>query len=470
MTTKSWNFLAAWLVLVGGLFGWVHGQDSPTAHWPNWRGPNLNGVADQAARPPLEWSPTKNVAWKVAVPGKGISTPIVWGDQIILTTAIESPAAANNANEGADNRNQEAQRERGEQRESRGGGGERRRGGGGRGGPPPSKPIRFMVMSLDRGTGAKQWETVVHEGIPHEGVHSTNTFASASPVCDGQRIYAFFGSNGIYCLDMQGQVLWKRDLGNMTMRGTFGEGASPALFAETLIIPWDHEGASLLFALDAKSGEEKWKVERDEASTWSTPLITEYQGVVQVITNGSKKVRSYDLKDGRLIWECSGQAMNPVPTPIRDGDHVLVMTGYQGFAIQSIALDSKGDVSGTSKIRWSRRDAAPYVPTGVLYEGLLYVTKFRDAILSILDAETGEVLVDQERLPGLDGLYASLAAANGHIYVFGRNGNAVVLKHGKQFEVVARNSLEEGVDASPVILGDNLYVRTHGHLYCFANQ
>lgn len=472
------TFLGRFLLAGSLLMAWacqVVAFDGPDDNWPNWRGPNDNGVAANSAKPPVEWSPTTNVKWKVPVAGKGISTPIVWENQIILTTAVADSSAGNNGQadvpaEGRQDAQDQSRQRREGQGEGQGRGGQRQRGGGGgggRGGGAPVTAMKFLVVSLDRTTGNKIWETIVHEGTPHEGVHGTNTFASASPITDGERIYASFGSNGIYCLDMQGKVIWKKDLGNMTMRGTFGEGASPALHGDTLVVPWDHEGASFLVALDATSGAEKWKVDRDERSTWSTPLITEYNGTTQVITNGSTRVRSYNLADGSLIWECTGQVMNPVPTPIRDGDYVVVMTGYQGFAIQSIALDSKGDVSGTDKIRWSRRDSAPYVPTGVLYGDRLYITKSRDAIISILNAETGEEYVDQERLPGLDGLYASLGAANGHIYVFGRNGNAVVLKHGDKLEIVAQNRLDEGVDASPVMLGNQLFVRTHGHMYCF---
>ncbi|MEQ1903215.1 MAG: PQQ-binding-like beta-propeller repeat protein [Pirellulaceae bacterium] len=430
-------------------------------NWPNWRGPAGDGVAAENANPPLEWSDTKNVKWKIEVPGKGISTPIVWGNQIIVTSAV--PTGKPDDKKAAEPK--EEPPPKGEGPGGKGKGKGRRMSG-----PPPSTPYEFVVISYDRETGKQNWSTKVNEAVPHEGVHGTNTFASASPVTDGNHIFASFGSNGIYCLDMKGKEIWKKDLGKMKTRASFGEGASPALHGDTLVVPWDHEAGSFIVALDAKSGTEKWRKDRDEPSSWSTPLITEYKGVTQVITNGTKRARSYDLKDGSLIWECGGQSQNPIPTPIRDGDYVLVMTGYSGFSIQSIALDSKGDVTDSDKVRWSKTDAAPYVPTGVLYKGNVYFTKSRDPRFSILRAENGETLVDQESLPGLDGLYASLVAANDHIFALGRNGSAVVLKHGNKLNIVGKNKIDEGIDASPIVLGNQLFIRGHKHLFCFEKK
>ncbi|MEZ6096545.1 MAG: PQQ-binding-like beta-propeller repeat protein [Pirellulaceae bacterium] len=246
------------------------------------------------------------------------------------------------------------------------------------------------------------------------------------------------------------------------------KGASPSLHGDTLVVPWDHEGQSYVAALSAKDGNELWKVDRDEPTTWATPLITEFDGRTQVIMNGSNRVRSYDLADGSLIWECGGQVTNPIPTPIRDGDHVIVMTGYQGYAVQSIALNSKGDVTDSDKVRWSRNDSAPYIASGVMVDDRLYFTKSRDAIISSVNTETGDVVIDQERLSGLDSLYASLASAGGYIYAVGRNGTTCVIRNGDQFEVVATNELGEGIDASPAFVGNSLLLRGAKHLYCIS--
>lgn len=375
-------FHLGWVMLTSSLI-WGQDSNSRDSNWPNWRGPNSDGVAVGAA-PPLIWSESENVKWKIEVPGKGNATPVIWDDAVIVLTAIPADAKS----------------EKPSITES-----EQRGNPSGRGGQRQNLVShKFAVIAYARETGAQKWITVVHEAVPHETGHQTNTFASASPITNGKYIFASFGSFGVYCLDMKGNVIWSKMLGQMLTRNSFGEGASPALHGETLVVPWDHEGQSSVFGLNTRDGSVIWETKRDEPTTWATPLITEYDGVTQVIMNGTNKVCSYDLSDGSLLWECGGQVTNPIPTPIRDGHHVLVMTGYRGFAIQSIALNSKGDVTNTKQVRWTRNDAAPYVASGVLIENRLYITKSRDPILSILNAETGEVLVDQKRLPKLDGL------------------------------------------------------------------
>jgi outer membrane protein assembly factor BamB len=307
---------------------------------------------------------------------------------------------------------------------------------------------------------------VAAEAVPHEAGHQTNTFASGSPITDGRRLWVSFGSQGIYCYDLEGKLRWKRDLGDMQTRNAFGEGASPALYKDTLIVPWDHEAQSFIAALDANTGEPRWKTDRDELTTWATPLIVEHDGRVQVIANGSNRVRSYDLKTGEVIWECGGQASNPIPSPVVQNDLVYCMTGYRGYAVYAIPLDSKGDITDSNHIAWSRTDAGPYVSSPLLYGGQLYFTKARDAVLSSLDAATGEPIIEQVRLPGLNSMYASPVAAADRIYFTSREGATIVLKHGPQLDVLATNRLDEGIDASPAIVGKRMYLRGENHLYC----
>lgn len=326
-----------------------------------------------------------------------------------------------------------------------------------------------MVISYDRNDGSQQWQTIVAEEIPHEGVHSTNNYAPASPVTDGQNLYVDFGSRGIYCLDLQGNVKWKRDLGKMRTRNSFGEGSSAAIAGDKLIVPWDHEGDSFLAALNRETGEIVWKVDRDEATTWATPLIVERKGRTQVITSGTT-VRSYDAETGKLIWSCGGQVGNPIPTPILFGDHVICMTGYRGNAIYSISLDSEGDVSDSQMVAWSNNDAAPYVPSAVLYQGQLYLNKTNNNIVTSLDAASGAVLIPPQRLRGLGDMYSSPVAANGHIYFTGRDGNTVVFRHGTDLEIVATNSLGETIDSSLAIVGDRIYIRGEKHLFCIGAE
>ena len=441
-------------------------QSERLENWHRWRGPNGDGVAPEG-NPPVTWDAEKNVSWKVEIPGRGSASPIVWGDRVFVLTAV--PGAA---------RDDAAQQERRAERPQAGGSPRRSRFGG-RGGPggrggfganaAPRDPHKFMVICLDRQTGRVLWERTAAEEVPHEGGHETNTFASGSPVTDGEHLYVSFGSRGVFCYDLDGDLQWKRDLGDMQTRNAFGEGSSPALHEDTLVVNWDHEGDSFIAALDARSGETRWKVPRDERTTWATPLIVEHNGRTQVITNGTR-VRSYDLATGDLIWECGGQAGNPIPSPIvRDGV-AYCMTGFRGYAVYAIPLDSRGDVTGSDKVLWHRDDTGPYISSAVLYDDFLYVTNERRAILNCLKAETGETVYGPARLPGLSTLYSSPVAAAGRIYYSDRGGNTLVLEHGPELKVLATNNLGEGIDASPAIVGTQMFVRGTNHLYCLEDR
>ncbi|MEX2214059.1 MAG: PQQ-binding-like beta-propeller repeat protein, partial [Phycisphaeraceae bacterium] len=336
---------------------------------------------------------------------------------------------------------------------------------GGRGrGTAPTTLYQFTLIAYERNTGKEAWRSVAIETVPHESGHGTNTHASASPITDGKHLYASFGSQGIFCFDMTGKEIWKRDLGDMQTRNAFGEGASPALHKDTLVVAWDHEGQSAIYALDAKTGEVKWATGREEATAWGTPVIVEHKGKTQVITNGTT-VRSYDLATGTTLWECPGQATNPIATPIvRDGI-AYCMTGYRGYAVFAIPLDSKGVVP-RDKAVWNRTDAGPYVSTGVLYGDLLYYTKSRDAIMIAANPKTGEKVIEETRLPGLSSMYASMVAAKDRIYITSREGTTLVIKHGPKLQVLATNTLDEGIDASPALVGKQMFIRGQKHLYC----
>lgn len=341
---------------------------------------------------------------------------------------------------------------------------------GGRGGATPTAAQQFTVMALDRGTGEVLWQQSARVEVPHEGHHPTNTYASASPVTDGEYLYAFFGSRGLYCYDFEGNLKWKRDLGNLQSRAGFGEGASPALAGDLLFINWDNEGQSYLIALDKGSGEEVWKVKRDERTSWVTPTVVEVEGKQQVIMPGTNATRSYDAATGELIWEAEGLTGNVIPTPVVGNDKVYVMSGYQGRSIQAIELSAKGDVSDSDAIVWSVRHSAPYVPSAVLSNGRLYVNKGNDAYYTCLDAETGDEIFRDESLEGIRGIYASPIAANGYIYVVGREGTTLVLKDADTFEIVATNKLGDRFDASPAIVDNELFLRGHDYLYCISQK
>ncbi|MFN3192598.1 MAG: PQQ-binding-like beta-propeller repeat protein [Aureliella sp.] len=462
-------------------------------NWANWRGPNYTGAID-GVNPPTTWDDSQNVKWKTAIPGSGSGSPIIWGDRIYVVSAMETNKRGQPDMNGVPT---------GPSRVGPGGfrgrggppGGQRGGFGGGQGGPPrsgrggrggmnnatPDRYFQFAVLAYDKATGREVWKTIVNEAVPHEGGHTTNTHASGSPVTDGNHIYVSFGSYGVYCLDMDGNQVWERDLGKMTTRNAFGEASSPALYKDTLVVPWDQDGfedkngngtrddgelLSSIVGLDAKTGEIKWRTPRSsEPTTWGTPLIIPGDGQDQVVMNGTT-VRSYDLETGKQIWECGGQVTNPIPTPIPFGDNVICMTGYRGNAIYSMAIDSQGKLDGTDKVNWSRDDAAPYVASGTLHRGQLYFTKSRDGIMSAVNAETGEVIIPQKRINGVRDLYASVIAAGDHIYFTGRDGTTTVIQHGDDYEQVAVNQLGEAVDASLAVSGNEIFIRAAEHLYC----
>lgn len=422
-------------------------------NWHQWRGPGADGVAPHGD-PPVEWSEDNNIRWKVAVPGSGSASPIVWQDRIFILTAIPTDQTPGRA-------------------AAAGGGGSRpeqsrpaRRGGGASALPAPANVHQFAILCLDRNTGATIWQQSAHAEVPHEGRHQSNTFASGSAITDGRFVYASFGSRGIYCYDRDGDLQWKRDLGDMQTRNGFGEGASPALHGDTLLVPWDQEANSAFYALDAATGETRWQVERDEVSTWATPLVVEHAGRTQVITNGTRRARSYDFATGELIWECGGQVTNPIPSPVARDGLAWCMTGYQGNAVYAIPLDATGDLTGTDRVAWHRTDTGPYIASPTLYGDILYVTKSRDAVLTRLDPTTGEPIGGQTRLPGLGTLYASPVAAADRIYYTDRDGTTLVLAHGPHLKVLATNNLGEGIDASPAIVGKQMFLRGARHLYC----
>ena len=420
--------------------------------WHRWRGPTANGVAPQG-NPPLNWDESTNIQWKVKLPGYGSGTPIVWQDRVYLLAAVDTGQMPEGAASSDD-------------QESSGRGG--RRGGFRMSTPTPKTEFEFKLLCLDRQTGETVWSRVARKQVPFSGHHPSHGFASSSAVTDGTLLYASFGSYGIYCYNLAGELQWELDLGDMQTRAGFGEGASPALYKESLVVTWDHEGESFIVCLNARSGKEVWRQARDERTTWATPFIIEHEGTVQVITNAQNRTRSYNLTDGALLWECGGQAGNPIATPVAREGTVYCMTGFRGYAVYALPLSARGDISDSDQVVWKYTDNGPYVASPVLYDDLLYFTKERRGVLSCVRADNGEFQFENQRLPGFEGLYASLSAAAGKIYIVSRNGTTLVLKHGPQFEILATNKLGEGIDASPVIVGNQLLLRGAEHLYAIA--
>ncbi|MEE9125917.1 MAG: PQQ-binding-like beta-propeller repeat protein, partial [Planctomycetota bacterium] len=386
--------------------------------WSTWRGPDGTAIA-RTGKPPTEWSEEKNIRWKTRIPGDASSSPIVFGDRIYVTTAIETE-------------------EEGEAPQPQGGRRRRGFGGFGFGRRAPTTVHEFAVVAVNRKNGKIVWKKTVKKSVPHEAGHATASQASGSPLTDGKHIYAFFGSRGLHCLDMEGNVKWSKDLGQMRTSGGFGEGASPALYGDTLIVNWDHQGASFVVALRKGDGEEIWRKPRNERTSWSTPIIVPVDGRHQVIITATRASRAYDLETGEVIWSCSGMTGNCIPTPIHVDGIAYLMSGFNGSALQAIKLSgAKGDITDSEDhILWEHRRGCPYTPSGLVYDGYVYFMFSNSGRLSCLDAKTGKPYYSGKRLRGLRTVYSSLVGAAGHIYVSGRKGRTKVIKLGKEFEVV----------------------------------
>jgi outer membrane protein assembly factor BamB len=397
-------------------------QWAAAGNWPHWRGDAGNGVALEGA-PPVSWSDTKNVKWKVEIPGSGSGSPIVWENRVFVVTAV--PVAAG------------------------------------------SEELEFVVLCFDRGNGELIWKQVANRAKPHEGTHATNGFASASPCTDGEHLYAHFGSRGLYCYTLDGELVWKRDLGRMQARAGFGEGSSPTLAGDKVIVPWDHEGQSHLFALDKKTGETVWKVDRDEPTCWATPLIVEHNGKSQVIVSGQNYARSYELETGRELWRCAGQTQRPVASPVAANQRVFIGSGFRGSFLGAFRLDGSGDIAGSQAVEWTVSRDTPDIPSFLLSQGRLYYYKGKSGVLTCLNAQTGEPYYETQRV-GLGTIYASPVAAGGHVYLTDRSGKTVVIEDGPELKVVATNSVGETVDATPAPVDNQLFIRGERHLFCIA--
>lgn len=415
--------------------------------WHQWRGPHATGVAPHSS-PPTEWGPDKNIRWKTEIPGLGHATPIIWDETIFVTTAIKAgKKISSEALTARENQLPEWRRNSGS---------------------PVTHVTKFVTMAINRHNGQVIWQKTAKEALPHEGTYKDASWASPSAITDGQFLFAYFGSFGLYCYDFTGQLQWETDFGDMDVFLDFGEGSSPALHDNTLFINWDHQGQSFIIALDKQTGKEKWRTERDEISTWTTPVAA-LSEPPQVIVSANNKTCGYDVETGGLIWSAAGLTKNTIPSPVFADGIVYVASGYDGEMLQAIrAKGASGDVTDSDSIVWQRQKDAPYVPSLLLYGDMLYALKSNKGIVSCFDAKTGKVHYGPERLKSLKGIYASPVAANGKVYFVGRQGNCLVLKHSHDFEILAENRLEDRFDASPAIVGDQLYLRGHKYLYCIS--
>ncbi len=410
-------------------------------NWHHWRGPEANGTAPKAD-PPLNWDEKTNIRWKAELPGKGSATPIVWGDQVFVLTAIKTDRTV--PPEKLPKADPNFKRKT----------------------TAPTNLYQFAVLAFDRNTGNLRWKQVCTEQVPHEGHHPTHSFAGGSPTTDGKFLYLSFGSRGTYCYDLQGNLQWKRDLGQMNTRLGWGEAVTPVVWGEHLLLNWDQEANSAVYCLNARTGETRWKKGRDEPTSWNTPLVVEYEGGTQVIVNGKNRVRGYKLENGDLLWECGGMTLNAIPSPVAAGGVVYCVSGYRGAAAVAVPLTARGDLTDSAKVSWRYAKGTPYVPSPLLLGNRLIFTQANTPILTSLDIQTGKPVLDRERLPNQKSFYASPVAAVGRIYLVDREGTTVVLKQGDKFEVLAVNRLNDGFDASPALVGKQMFLRGEKYLYC----
>ena len=334
----------------------------------------------------------------------------------------------------------------------------------------PERKMRFQVIAIDRKTGKSRWQTTVRQAQPHQSTHESGTWASNSPVTDGHHVIAFFGSNGLFCLDgPTGKIIWQKDLGKMQVKHGHGEGVSPALHGNTVIINWDHEGDSFVVALNKATGKELWRQPRDEPTSWSTPIIVEHDGKPQVIISATNAIRAYDLATGKELWKCGGMPNNVVASPVATNGIVIAGASYVRKAMLAINLKgATGDLTETDKVLWRRRTGTPYVPSLLLYQDTLYFFHHYQNIISIADARTGQEH-GPFRIP-IRSLYASPVAAANRVYLTDLTGVTLVLAHGKKPELKSRNDLGEPISASAAIAGNEIFLRGSQHLYCIAEE
>ncbi len=422
-------------------------SSNPLDNWPHWRGPLVTGEAPRA-NPPVQWDEKTNVRWKVKIPGKSSATPIVWGNQVFVVTAVDTGKAASPEDIPKFDRTKLSTVGKKLIPEV------------------PNTYHKYVVMSLDRRTGKVLWQKTATKQVPHEGHHSTHSHCAGSPTTDGKFLYVSFGSHGLYCYDFKGDLKWKTDLGTMFTRYGWGEASTPAIYKGALVVTWDHEGQSMLYVLDARTGDVRWKVKRDEPTSWATPLVVERKGVTQVVTPGTNYIRSYDLISGKLIWKCGPLTVNAIPSPVARNGVVYCMSGYRGAYAYAIPLDSKGDVSKSPTIAWKKSRGTPYITSPLLYGNRLYYTKFWSPIVTCVDAKTGKEIY-YNRVPNLSKLYASPVGAAGRVYMVDRDGLTVVLKHNADdVKTLSVNQLDAKIDSSPAMVGNQLFLRSHTHLYC----
>ena len=417
------------------------------ANWPQWRGPDGSGISTEKNLP-ASWTPKTNIKWKAAIPGRGHSSPIVWGNRVFVTTAVEgdvvpgAKAAKHMLGDkefvhpdsvGADRKHQ------------------------------------FKVIALNRESGKVVWEVTAWEGTPYDNRHRKSSYAASTPATDGKMVYAFFGTEGLYAYDFNGKLAWKANLGNMANLG-MGTGTSPILFENLVIVQCDEDNGegSFIVALDKKTGKEAWRTPRKIQISWSTPLLVKTATRSELITSGTEHVISYDPATGKELWRHKGLESNAIPSPVANNDTVYLVAGFPAKIAMAIKLGGSGDLTGTPNVPWKYAKGTAYVPSPILYGDYLYLTTDR-GILTCIDAKTGEVKYEGGRIPIPATFTASPVAFEGKILMTSEDGDTFIVKAGPKHEVLATNSVGEPVYASPAIADGRIFIRGEKNLYCIGS-
>lgn len=434
------------VVVVAVATAWAGGSGKES-NWPQWRGPDSSGVSLETGIP-LEWSDTQNVLWKTEIPGLGHSSPIIWGNRIFLTTAIEGEVV-----------------------------------------PDAKAPVHLIdgkpwshpqalgadrnhtlkVLALDRDSGKILWDRTVYEGLMSDSRHAKASYASPTAVTDGKLVYTFFGTEGAYAFDFKGNLKWKAKVGTITSVSV-GIGTSPLLYKNLVILQCDTEdgNGSFIVALDKKTGKEVWRQPRKVEISWATPLLVSAGGRDELVTLGNQVIMAYDPATGKELWRTAGLDSNAVPSAVSGHGLIYAPTGYPKKKVLAIRPGGSGEI-GQTHIAWTYDRGTAYVASPILYGDYLYLMSDK-GILTCLDAKTGEVKYADGRVPVPASFIASLVAVDGAILEFGEDGDTFVIKAGPTHEVVRTNSLKEPIYATPAVAAGRIFIRGKKHLFAIGKR
>lgn len=432
--------------VIGLLLTVVFLNSTTASNWPQWRGPGGLGISTEKSLP-AEWSATRNLKWKTPIAGRGHSSPIVWGNKVFLTTAVERevvPGAKAVKHMDGDKEFLHPDSVGADHKHT------------------------FQVICLNAETGKVVWTQTAFEGTPYDNRHRKSSFAASTPATDGNRVFAFFGTEGLYAYDMRGKLAWKADLGKLGTVG-MGTGTSPILYEDLVIVQCDEENgeASFIVALDKKTGKEVWKTARKVQVSWSTPILVTTAKRTELITSGSEAVIAYDPATGKELWRHKGVESNAIPSPVANNEMVFISAGFPAKIAMALRLGASGDLT-ESNVAWRYAKGTAYVPSPILYGDYLYLTTDR-GILTCLDARTGEVKYEGGRVPIPATFTASPVAFDGKILLTSEDGDTFIVKAGPKHEILGTNSLGEPVYASPAIADKKIFVRGEKNLYCIGN-